>query len=516
MKRTILILAVIFFSTFTYGQGTATYYDGVDSYIDCSLSAVVLPNTFTQEVWIYIDGSQSGYRGIIGGPGASPQLRPPSLYILNTTGLHFGFGDGTTWNSIELNGDYLTQDQWNHYAVTFDGNYYRLYINGEKIILTDSTFASGEIPYDAPQQYIGWSNASNYFKGKIDEVRLWNTARTLDEIREFMNREIPPANQTGLVAYYKMNDGSGTTATNEITTVGADGTLTNMSNSDWQESEAFNTWIGTTLDWNTTTNWSRDAVPVAEDNVGIYEDATNDPLVTSLAVDVNSVIMGTATSLAVDLESVFITDNHYSSTTQAITIDGELYVENTLQLKGDIDGDGLVYAAEYILGPEVKVYGLTPTNGERAAGGTWLATQGSGGSVNWFDPTNWNQGVPNQNTSVLIDLNENPEFWPEIISGNAECKRLNIYGQGAALNVGSEGNLNIIWPGNANGLLKIVQGTLSITGGTLAIKNIIIDQGNLTIENSGSVQVDENVDVLPGGELKLQTGSTMTIGQQQP
>jgi len=95
MKRTFLIISLVFFTTISYGQGTATYFDGTDNLIDCSTGAVVLPATFTQELWIYIDGSQPSWKGLLGdGTVGQNQFRPPSLYIYNTTGVHFGFGDG--------------------------------------------------------------------------------------------------------------------------------------------------------------------------------------------------------------------------------------------------------------------------------------------------------------------------------------------------------------------------------------------------------------------------------------
>jgi len=48
-----------------------------------------------------------------------------------------------------------------------------------------------------------------YFDGVIDEVRIWNTARTQSDITANMNELT--GNKSGLVAYYKMSNGSGTT-----------------------------------------------------------------------------------------------------------------------------------------------------------------------------------------------------------------------------------------------------------------------------------------------------------------
>ena len=54
----------------------------------------------------------------------------------------------------------------------------------------------------------GWAN----FKGKIDEVRIWNTTRTQTEISNNMQGELT-GNEAGLIAYYKMTDAFGETLT---------------------------------------------------------------------------------------------------------------------------------------------------------------------------------------------------------------------------------------------------------------------------------------------------------------
>ena len=69
---------------------------------------------------------------------------------------------------------------------------------------------------------------SDFFAGKIDEVRIWNTARTQAEIKANMFNKSLADNASGLVAYYRFNEGSGTTAGNSCTnTSSIDGTLTN-------------------------------------------------------------------------------------------------------------------------------------------------------------------------------------------------------------------------------------------------------------------------------------------------
>jgi hypothetical protein len=82
----------------------------------------------------------------------------------------------------------------------------------------------------------------NYFEGEIDEVRVWNHARTASQIADLFDKELCP-NHSGLVAYFRLNQGTAnannsgkTTAVNSISSA-ANGSLINFglsgSSSNW-------------------------------------------------------------------------------------------------------------------------------------------------------------------------------------------------------------------------------------------------------------------------------------------
>ena len=81
--------------------------------------------------------------------------------------------------------------------------------------------------------------------------------------------------ESGLVAYYRFDqiaDATGSTTLYDLTSNGNHGTLTNMdAANDWVTASGYNTWIGSDdTAWSTAGNWSRNAVPGASDNVGVY------------------------------------------------------------------------------------------------------------------------------------------------------------------------------------------------------------------------------------------------------
>ncbi len=100
------------------------------------------------------------------------------------------------------NGGIVPLNQWTHIAVTFDGVTQRHYINGE---LAFSTALAGPLTTGAAELRIGSDfNWDHPPAGSIDEVRLWNVARTIDEIREDLNEPISVP-RAGLVAVWALD-----------------------------------------------------------------------------------------------------------------------------------------------------------------------------------------------------------------------------------------------------------------------------------------------------------------------
>ena len=118
----------------------------------------------------------------------------------------------------------VTDGQWHHLATTYyyDANagvgYKAIYIDGvqdgETKTAHSSPLGTGETRYG----FIGAGSEADvfnggkhdYFKGQIDEVRIWNLARSESQISEEKNYRLI-GNESSLVAYYRLDEGSGTT-----------------------------------------------------------------------------------------------------------------------------------------------------------------------------------------------------------------------------------------------------------------------------------------------------------------
>src|SRR5438105_10902245 len=114
---------------------------------------------------------------------------------------------------------------WTHVAVTYDGTYKSFYING---VLDRTVARPGSLYQSGSPLYIGRQGSAcncNFFKGQLDELRIWNTVRTSNEIGQGISASLA-GTEPGLVAYYRFDEGSGLVAA-DATGHGNTGTLTN-------------------------------------------------------------------------------------------------------------------------------------------------------------------------------------------------------------------------------------------------------------------------------------------------
>ena len=123
-----------------------------------------------------------------------------------------------------------TMDQWIHFAMTYDQAAVMLYVNGNYMagmVGSRKTVTGGMLATARTALTIGGNPRGAYFNGEIDELRMWNVARTQAEIMATMNTTLA-GNEPGLVGYWKFDDGAGATAADSVTTAGHiahDGTL---------------------------------------------------------------------------------------------------------------------------------------------------------------------------------------------------------------------------------------------------------------------------------------------------
>ncbi|MFO0052101.1 MAG: LamG-like jellyroll fold domain-containing protein, partial [Dolichospermum sp.] len=186
-------------------------FNGVDNYVEIPHSAALSLNTFTLEAWVNQTQIKGDWQPIITKGANNGYEVNYGLFIRpNESRLHFAFQDSNgNWQYINASQASLTLNQLTHVAATYDGAKLSLYINGQ--LDTSVDWVGTPLQNNYPVKIGRELNAWNPFAGQIDDVRIWNVARTQTEIQANYNQQLV-GNETGLAGYWNFNEPSGSTA----------------------------------------------------------------------------------------------------------------------------------------------------------------------------------------------------------------------------------------------------------------------------------------------------------------
>ncbi|HBX65245.1 MAG TPA: hypothetical protein DEG32_03535, partial [Balneolaceae bacterium] len=119
-------------------------------------------------------------------------------------------------------------NRWTHVAATYDGQFLKIFINGE---LDATSQETRTIDANDASLTLGVNPAltGNFLSGEMDGVRIWNTVRSATEIADFYLEELS-GSETGLAALYQFSTASGSSVSdlagsNTLTLSGDNATL---------------------------------------------------------------------------------------------------------------------------------------------------------------------------------------------------------------------------------------------------------------------------------------------------
>lgn len=232
MKTILTLFALAFSTTFLCAQSnTAISLDGTDDYMSMPASVSVSQLTqFTLESWVYWTGTGNGciYAETVAGindPGFSVVARSANsgrLALKLTDGSGTGLDVATTTGAIASN-------RWVHVAVVrTSATNLQVYIDGKLTDDLNFTAPSSWTPDAVSAGVRRSATNTDFFNGRLEELRLWNVARTQQEIKAKMYGKDLNNGGAALVARYRFNEGTGILAANAgTTTPSADATLLN-------------------------------------------------------------------------------------------------------------------------------------------------------------------------------------------------------------------------------------------------------------------------------------------------
>jgi hypothetical protein len=206
---------------------SALQLDGMNDYLEVPDSpAVRLIGPMTIEAWVKraITGAQHSIAEKYACLGTAPSVGGYAFRIGANDKLILWTLDDCNRGVAAVGATSLLSNTWYHLAGVFDGAAIRLYVNGALDGLTATTHNAQ--PGNTPLRLGARGNdLGTPFAGLLDEVRLWNVARSAAEIQTNRASRLD-GTEPGLTAYWRFDEGNGLT-TSDSTGLGNTATLFN-------------------------------------------------------------------------------------------------------------------------------------------------------------------------------------------------------------------------------------------------------------------------------------------------
>jgi hypothetical protein len=164
--------------------------------------------TYTYEFWLRdLDGPTGSWRRVfVKGGGAVNTGRGPNVGLFpSEPALQYAHSTGAGQLAVRTSEE-IPVDEWIHVALVLTGlnGQQMIYLNGVQDAVANVTGLAQET--QEPVLTVG--NAAHVI---LDDFRIWNYARSQEEIETDMNHEVTGF-EDGLVGYWRFNEGGGTIA----------------------------------------------------------------------------------------------------------------------------------------------------------------------------------------------------------------------------------------------------------------------------------------------------------------
>jgi hypothetical protein len=170
-------------------HGNGLSFDGVNDYLTApnSPSLDISGNELTLSMWIDPTGS-TGDQVVLGKHWNATMTSPYYQYGLeldsNGRVPVFQIGTGSGVQAVSM-GSALAVNQWSHLAVVFNGSTAAFYVNGA--LVATRNLASGITARGNPLRIGADASTQQFYKGLLDDVRLYGRALTPAEVQSDMS-----------------------------------------------------------------------------------------------------------------------------------------------------------------------------------------------------------------------------------------------------------------------------------------------------------------------------------------
>jgi len=212
----------------------ALYFDGLDDYMYGSvINNVTFGSQFTVEMIVNISPSMATKFAVLFSISRTKtdNLNEALLMLIPTGhGAKLRFWDYSTtygffYGGFNLSTIVLQPNQTYHIAFVKNGLTGTYYVNGQP---AGTVSAAVDVHYGNDSVYLGsnFRDNNNYYNGYMDEVRIWNEARTQSEIQTYMSKKLT-GQEDGLAVYWDFDENVTATTVFDLTGNCTDGTLYN-------------------------------------------------------------------------------------------------------------------------------------------------------------------------------------------------------------------------------------------------------------------------------------------------
>ncbi len=355
----------------------SVYFNGTTDYIDMEDNLDLNPSGFTISAWIKRDAADTGTKSIVSKRN-NPFTEGYDFQILNDNRIRMYWKNGS--NQALASITKIPDNEWHHVAAIYNGTRIYLYIDG---VLDRSVNRSAPVSTTNSFHVASASKTSTtqFFRGNIDEVRVWSTALSVNQLRYIINQEIKQNvafvsgkvlpttitnNETATLAwntlegYYPMSIYTYTN-TNDASGNNRQGALRNLNTVDFQtaplpySSKSNGTWTS----HNTWTNGDKQYIPgsasivnsditvdwnivqtshnITMDNVSLPTNNNSNRRVLGMDVQSNTLMLDGTTSLRTGNG---LTITHYLKLDGKIDLQGESQLIQSLNSDLDVTSSG--------------------------------------------------------------------------------------------------------------------------------------------------------------------------------
>ena len=163
--------------------GTALWFDGFDDYVDCGTDSLLNPTEMTLTLWVCPETKYVMTRSLVAKVGSGEYEADYSVQLGLMGEVKGWFGNGNA-SVVVAGARNVVNGEWTHLALTRDGSELALYLDGGNRTSVGYSIQPGDGGY--PLQIGGPSP----YKGKIDDVRLYDRALAPEEIEQIAGGQL--------------------------------------------------------------------------------------------------------------------------------------------------------------------------------------------------------------------------------------------------------------------------------------------------------------------------------------